>query len=148
MQLQQLSLPQKGSPWLHKGHTRQMSRASAIVQSRLPVAGRRWIPDDLAVLDPCEVASTSSRGSSSSSSRQSLSDWGAFTQLRHLENSWARTEEDKLAQDRFLVVDEKPQRTRNTDKTATYFANLGDAIRALREDIPFLFEKDLNCKQG
>jgi hypothetical protein len=133
---------------VHQGHNRQPLRASAIVQSRWSGAGRRGIPDDLAVIDPCDVASTSSRGSShsSSGSSRSLAYWGAFTALRHLENSWASTEKDKLALDRFLVVEEKPQRTRNTDKTATYFANVGDAIRALREDIPLLFEKDLNCK--
>jgi len=29
---------------------------------------------------------------------------------------------------------------------ADYYANVGDAIRTLREDIPLLFNKDLNCE--
>lgn len=45
----------------------------------------------------------------------------------------------------FLVqLEDKPQRTKNQEKTPDYFANVGDAIRTLREDIPSLFEKDLN----
>jgi hypothetical protein len=34
------------------------------------------------------------------------------------------------------------QRERSPD----YYANVGDAIRTLREDIPLLFERDLNCE--
>eukprot|EP00195_Chlamydomonas_chlamydogama_P005006 CAMPEP_0202904860 /NCGR_PEP_ID=MMETSP1392-20130828/31471_1 /ASSEMBLY_ACC=CAM_ASM_000868 /TAXON_ID=225041 /ORGANISM="Chlamydomonas chlamydogama, Strain SAG 11-48b" /LENGTH=259 /DNA_ID=CAMNT_0049592705 /DNA_START=341 /DNA_END=1120 /DNA_ORIENTATION=- len=43
-----------------------------------------------------------------------------------------------------VTVDDKPQRTKNQEKTGDYFANVGDAIRTLREDIPELFERDLN----
>jgi len=32
------------------------------------------------------------------------------------------------------------------EKTPDYYANVGDAIRTLREDIPLLFEKELNCE--
>ena len=31
-------------------------------------------------------------------------------------------------------------------RSPDYFANVGDAIRTLREDIPKLFDKDLNCE--
>ena len=31
-------------------------------------------------------------------------------------------------------------------KKDDYYANMGDAIRTLREDIPQMFRKDLNCK--
>ena len=31
-------------------------------------------------------------------------------------------------------------------RSPDYFANVGDAIRTLRDDIPKLFEKDLNCE--
>lgn len=41
-----------------------------------------------------------------------------------------------------LQVDEPPQR--NQQKHQDYYANVGDAIRTLREDIPLLFVKDLN----
>lgn len=31
------------------------------------------------------------------------------------------------------------------DKDDDYYANMGDALRTLRDDIPHLFKKDLNC---
>jgi hypothetical protein len=34
------------------------------------------------------------------------------------------------------------------EKSPDYYANVGDAIRTLREDIPLLFERDLNCACG
>lgn len=45
-----------------------------------------------------------------------------------------------------LQVDEPPQR--NQQKHEDYYANVGDAIRTLREDIPLLFVKDLNCESS
>ncbi|KAJ9519921.1 hypothetical protein QJQ45_014646 [Haematococcus lacustris] len=39
---------------------------------------------------------------------------------------------------------ERPQQNRNQQRTADYFANVGDAIRTLRQDIPELFHTDLN----
>ncbi len=45
-----------------------------------------------------------------------------------------------------VTVDDRPQRTRNSERSEDYFANVGDAIRCLREDIPALFERELNCK--
>jgi hypothetical protein len=46
----------------------------------------------------------------------------------------------------FLVsVDEKPP-TKNQEKCPDYYANVGDAIRTLREDVPALFERELNCE--
>lgn len=45
-----------------------------------------------------------------------------------------------------VTVDDRPQRTRNNERSEDYFANVGDAIRCLREDIPALFERELNCK--
>jgi len=38
----------------------------------------------------------------------------------------------------------KPQ-TSKEDRKDDYYANMGDAIRTLREDIPCLFMKDLDC---
>lgn len=32
------------------------------------------------------------------------------------------------------------------DEEKDFFANVGDAIRTLREDYPLLFVKDLNCE--
>jgi hypothetical protein len=51
----------------------------------------------------------------------------------------------------FLVsVDDKPKTTPPTkgpgEKSPDYYANVGDAIRTLREDIPLLFKQDLNCE--
>lgn len=44
----------------------------------------------------------------------------------------------------FLVsVDEKPP-TKNQEKCPDYYANVGDAIRTLRDDVPALFERELN----
>ncbi|GAX75857.1 hypothetical protein CEUSTIGMA_g3300.t1 [Chlamydomonas eustigma] len=42
------------------------------------------------------------------------------------------------------AIEEKPQRTKEERKRNEYFANVGDAIRTLREDIPSLFNRDLN----
>jgi hypothetical protein len=42
-------------------------------------------------------------------------------------------------------TEEKPPLS--AEKSSDYYANVGDVIRALREDIPLLFQKDLNCKQ-
>jgi hypothetical protein len=45
----------------------------------------------------------------------------------------------------FLVsVDDKPKNA-TKEKSPDYYANVGDAIRTLREDIPLLFERELNC---
>ncbi len=44
-----------------------------------------------------------------------------------------------------VTTEERPQRTKNKERTPDYFANVGDAIRTLREDIPSLFYRDLNC---
>lgn len=50
-----------------------------------------------------------------------------------------------LAPGVFLVkLDDRPQRTRNQERGPDYFANVGDAIRCLREDIPLLFTQELN----
>lgn len=50
----------------------------------------------------------------------------------------------------FLVsVDDKPKTTPPKgpgEKSSDYYANVGDAIRTLREDIPLLFRQDLNCE--
>lgn len=43
-----------------------------------------------------------------------------------------------------VTTEEKPQRTRNQERSPDYFANVGDAIRTLREDIPELFQRELN----
>jgi hypothetical protein len=44
------------------------------------------------------------------------------------------------------AIEEKPQRTKEEREKNEYFANVGDAIRTLREDIPSLFNRDLNCR--
>lgn len=38
------------------------------------------------------------------------------------------------------------QRLKNQERQPDFYANVGDAIRTLREDIPLLFQKDLNCE--
>lgn len=57
--------------------------------------------------------------------------------------------EQLWSQGLFLVsVDDKPKTTPPTkgpgEKSPDYYANVGDAIRTLREDVPRLFEQDLN----
>ncbi len=44
--------------------------------------------------------------------------------------------------------DKQKPRAKNAERTPDYFANMGDAIRTLREDIPELFNRELNCKCG
>jgi hypothetical protein len=44
-----------------------------------------------------------------------------------------------------VQVDEKPTPP-SSQKRPDFYANVGDAIRTLREDIPILFAKDLDCK--
>lgn len=47
-----------------------------------------------------------------------------------------------------VSVDDKPPQTKkgSQEKCPDYYANVGDAIRTLRDDIPHLFERELNCK--
>lgn len=45
-----------------------------------------------------------------------------------------------------ITVDDKPPRQKNKEKCPDYYANVGDAIRTLRDDIPHLFDEELNCK--
>jgi len=45
----------------------------------------------------------------------------------------------------WCLVDDKPQNA-TKEKSPDYYANVGDAIRTLREDIPLLFERELNCE--
>ncbi len=46
-----------------------------------------------------------------------------------------------------VSTEEKPsQREKNQDRSPDYFANVGDAIRTLREDIPLLFEREISCE--
>ena len=47
---------------------------------------------------------------------------------------------------RFKVQVDEPPAPPGSQKSPDYYANVGDAIRTLRDDIPSLFEKDLNCK--
>eukprot|EP00798_Chlamydomonas_sp_ICE-L_P022429 gene22429-29541_t len=77
------------------------------------------------------------------STSSSLSDKVGPSCLRHLENSWAGSSTGRSPWALHVSVDEKPQRTRNNDKDS-FFANVGDCIRSLREDIPSLFERELN----
>eukprot|EP00877_Chromochloris_zofingiensis_P015223 jgi/Chrzof1/9955/Cz04g21290.t1 len=43
-----------------------------------------------------------------------------------------------------ITVDDKPPRQKNKEKCPDYYANVGDAIRTLRDDIPHLFDEELN----
>ena len=84
----------------------------------------------------------------------------ALIALQHLEKSFGKGSKGRTTieiQSRFLwssevlflQTEEKPkQRDINKDKKQEYFANVGDAIRTLRDDIPDLFNKDLNCESG
>lgn len=44
-----------------------------------------------------------------------------------------------------VTTDEKPK-AKSNERSPDFYANLGDVIRTLREDIPELFERELNCK--
>lgn len=95
-------------------------------------------------------------GSSSSSS--AASSWPhrlAFERLYQLSPVLGSGQDDISQQlwshGLFLVsVDDKPKTTPPTkgpgEKSPDYYANVGDAIRTLREDIPLLFKEDLNCE--
>jgi hypothetical protein len=47
----------------------------------------------------------------------------------------------------FEVQVDEPPPPQQKDKSADYYANVGDAIRALRDDIPLLFQRELNCER-
>lgn len=49
-----------------------------------------------------------------------------------------------------VSTDDKPKApsSDSREKSPDYYANLGDVIRTLREDIPELFQRELNCKCG
>ncbi|GLI62674.1 hypothetical protein VaNZ11_005350 [Volvox africanus] len=79
-------------------------------------------------------------------STSSLADFGARVTLERL-YLWNAVDSalGGMPHGTFLVtVDDRPQRTRNQDRSEDYFANVGDAIRCLREDIPMLFQRELN----
>ncbi|KAG2487693.1 hypothetical protein HYH03_013692 [Edaphochlamys debaryana] len=77
-------------------------------------------------------------------STSSLADFGARVTLERL-YAWSGSLDSVLGGGAFLVtLDEKPQRTRNQERSEDYFANVGDAIRSLRDDIPMLFQRELN----
>lgn len=46
----------------------------------------------------------------------------------------------------FSVQLDEPQQAESEQKHKDYYANVGDCIRTLREDIPMLFARDLNCE--
>lgn len=93
---------------------------------------------------------------STSSHSRSVADVGMLLTLRLLERSFetslqrrtgSNEERDvwEAAATSFLVtLEDKPQQTKNQAKSPDYYANVGDAIRTLRDDIPSLFERDLN----
>jgi hypothetical protein len=91
----------------------------------------------------------------------------AFERLYHLSSSSSSNSDaagglssaqDLWLRGLFLVsVDDKPRTSLpppqkgsggGGDKSPDYYANVGDAIRTLREDIPLLFKQDLNCERG
>lgn len=81
-------------------------------------------------------------------STSSLADFGARVALERL-YTWNALEDASSGAPHgafFVTVDDRPQRTRNQGRSEDYFANVGDAIRCLREDIPMLFQRELNCK--
>jgi hypothetical protein len=45
----------------------------------------------------------------------------------------------------FAIQTNEPPKQKD-DKRQDFYANVGDAIRTLREDIPLLFQQDLNCE--
>jgi hypothetical protein len=64
-------------------------------------------------------------------------------------NLWGSLASANLAAYVFSVdLQQKPKESpsRYDEKSPDYYANVGDAIRTLREDIPLLFAKDLNCE--
>ncbi|EFJ42374.1 hypothetical protein VOLCADRAFT_77161 [Volvox carteri f. nagariensis] len=79
-------------------------------------------------------------------STSSLADFGARVTLERL-YSWNALDDALGGMPHgafFVTVDDRPQRTRNQGRSEDYFANVGDAIRCLREDIPMLFQRELN----
>lgn len=108
----------------------------------------------------CEpLAPWSSMHSSSSSF---LADFGARVTLERLYHNSADQEPTTTGRSNVdpvgllpilhVQVDQKPpssnknNQNHNTERSPDYFANVGDAIRTLREDIPALFDRELNCK--
>ncbi|GFR46738.1 hypothetical protein Agub_g8361, partial [Astrephomene gubernaculifera] len=79
-------------------------------------------------------------------STSSLADFGARVTLERL-YTWNALDgiPSGAPQGAFLLsVNDRPQRARNQDRSEDYFANVGDAIRCLREDVPLLFQRELN----
>lgn len=109
---------------------------SLVVTSAVKHAGGEAVRHSDSRYEPCEPSSSSS-----------LADFGTRVTLERL---YCATNGMDVAQPLLLgvTVDDRPQRTRNQDreKDPDYFANVGDAIRSLREDIPMLFQRELNCE--
>lgn len=53
----------------------------------------------------------------------------------------------KLAQNLFgvQIVDPKPASTSQEQKEQDFYANVGKAVETLKEETPYLFQKDLTC---
>lgn len=135
-------------PTARRAPCRMASRTSAATLESLSVADRSN-EGSAQPVDPCSSCSTSSSSSSSWSYRM------AYERLYQLSPVLSSAQDSFTEQlwsnGLFLVsVDDKPKTTPPTngsgEKSPDYYANVGDAIRTLREDIPSMFQQDLNCE--
>ena len=118
-----------------------------------------WLPSvDYVSSSGTSSSSSSSSGQSCSSERWQLAYSGGggsqplvplqlytapLAFLEHGEGSQRRPWQELS---HFRVQLGEPQPPQQEDKHKDYYANVGDCIRTLREDIPLLFSKDLNCE--
>jgi hypothetical protein len=135
-------------PTARKAPCRMASRMSAATLESLSVADRSN-EGSAQLVDPCSSCSTSSSSSSSWSYRMAYERLYQLSPV--LSNAQDSISEQLWSNGLFLVsLDDKPKTTPPTkgsgEKSPDYYANVGDAIRTLREDIPRLFEQDLNCE--
>ena len=135
-----------------RGHAERMVNCPAVAQR--PVG--KW---SLASIRPDPARHKGADEVSTSAPSLAAAEFGTKITLQRLERSLEQNKLGGSASDFVWLPDvsmmasateEKPTPTRTKaeeDKKSDYFANVGDAIRTLRDDIPSLFERDLNCEQ-
>lgn len=132
-----------------RGHAERIIHCPAVAQR--PVG--KW---SLASFRPDPARHTGADEVSTSAPNLAAADFGTKITLQRLERSLEQSRLGESAPDFVWLPDismmasateEKPTRTKSEDKKSDYFANVGDAIRTLRDDVPSLFERDLNCEQ-
>lgn len=135
------------------------SKGSRLLVPRYQVADRTSECSQLGNEDACSISSGSRQTSPlHGSNGGDVATRLALERLYLSPLDWSRgfflvtMDGEPSAGDLALATQQQQQQQRTPpdqrEKSPDYYANVGDAIRTLREDIPLLFERELNCKRA